>query len=61
MGHDAGDREAAERLTQEFRSLDQTLRELIKHSNSTHQTITVSAGGIGVWLCATFCAVMFAI
>lgn len=59
MGHDAGDREAAERLTEQFRALDQSLRELIKHSNSTHQTITVSAGGIGVWICATLSAISF--
>lgn len=60
MGHDAGDRDAAERLTKAFSDLDQTIREAMKGTNNTHQTITLSAGGIGVWLCATFCAVMFA-
>ncbi len=60
MGHDAGDREAADRLTVAFNSLDATIREAMKNNQGTHQTITLSAGGIGVWLCATLCAVMFA-
>lgn len=61
MTHDAGDRDAAAKLTEAFKGLDATIREAMKNSQSTHQTIQLSAGGIGVWLCATFCAVMFAI
>lgn len=61
MTHDAGDRDAAAKLTEAFKGLDATIREAMKSNQGTNQNITLSAGGIGVWLCATFCAVMFAI
>lgn len=67
MSHDAGDRDAAIQLAKEFRSLDATLREMLKAPTSSGNTqiIKIDAGGFGVWaalwLASICCAVMLTI
>lgn len=50
MTHDAGDRDAAEKLTEAFRGLDATIREALiaNQRGGTTQITKVDAGGWGV-------------
>lgn len=64
MSHDAGDRDVAIKLAEEFSKLDETLRKAI-HSPTVAgntQIIKIDAGGFGVWaalwLASICCAVM---
>jgi hypothetical protein len=64
MTHDAGDREAADRLTEAFRNLDGTIREAMRSGQGSGNTqiIKIDAGGFGVWaalwMASLCCAVM---
>lgn len=64
MSHDAGDREAAAMLAEEFRKLDSTLQRKLHAPSSVGNTqiIKIDAGGAGVWaalwLASICCAVM---
>ncbi len=61
MGHDAGDRELADKLTKAFTDLDATLKAELKKSASTTstntQTIRFDVGGVAIWLSLTCCIV----
>ena len=51
---------AAERLRQAAERLELASRNLATPANSNQSTVTLQAGGVGVWIAVTCCVVMLA-
>lgn len=62
MHQETGDHALAKQLTEAFESLDRTLREQMHLQQRASQTLTINAGGVGVWIAVWIasicCAVM---
>lgn len=53
--------EKAIELSKHLDRLEGALRRLSTNTGGNTATISVQAGGIGLWICVTCCAVMFAL
>ena len=54
------DPEDMRRLGESIVSLERVINKLTPNQ-SNNATVTLQAGGLGVWICATCCVVMFAL